>query len=615
MVYDASDGYVLLFGGDNATGFPPVCSFGCARAFNDTWEFKAGVWKPLHIPAPSPRLGASMVYDAADGYVLLFGGELWSTAGPGALTGETWSYHAGAWTNRMSAGPSARFDAPIAFDQAAGDVLLYGGVLSNGTVARDTWTYFGGLWSVVPSSGPPPDAYQESMTYDAADGYVLLLGTSASSIAGLSANVSWAFHQGRWTEVISSSSPPFLWGAWVAFDPAAGFVILVGEQLNPNEGGFFNVTWGYFGGAWFPVPTLTPSLRLGLSPLTFDPLDGFLLAFGGEQWPNGTLPGTLLNDTWAFEVPPIGFDMSVSASPQGICAETEPACPAGTNETRVTMELRAVYVDPNDVAEGLVLSVPYMADPTFTYVPVGNVTLPAGSNLTAIAPSVACYDPIGYTDECDTTTTLVREPGGSTGLSWRWSNDSLRDQMIARAEWVTSFTVTVAGPPIGYVPVDACTVGACATESATVGGNFSSFTVYPYDNGTGVTESFPLGVITVEPPSLTGGNNAPTVAPPPPPPAPPLPPSPPPAILLPGAPGPSSTPGTATGFVAVGPITTGMLAAGFTRIAQPRKVAMGVAAPTGLSGLFKPGSKTGSPDKRSKPHGKSFDQRGPSGPP
>src|SRR5580700_8188819 len=52
----------------------------------------APTWTKLH-PAnpPGPRSGASLVYDAKDGYVLAFGG----TSSAGNLFNQTWTYASG----------------------------------------------------------------------------------------------------------------------------------------------------------------------------------------------------------------------------------------------------------------------------------------------------------------------------------------------------------------------------------------------------------------------------------------------------------------------------------------------------------------------------------------
>jgi hypothetical protein len=586
IAYDAADGYVVLFGGTNASSLDPTCQVGCAHAFNDTWIFTGTAWRQFPIPGPAPRVGAGFIYDAADGYLLLFGGQLWNGSAPGNVTSQTWSYAHGAWSYLGAAGPAPRFDAPLAYDALDGYVVLYGGVLGNGTVANDTWSYFGGVWTPVDTHGPPPDAYQESMTYDAADGYVMLVGSALVGSAGLTANESWGYSGGHWTLLATQTNPPFLWGAWVAYDPAVGYVVLLGEQVNPADGALFNVTWGYLGGSWFQVPTVNPSLRLGLSPLTYDPLDASLFAFGGEQWPNGTLPSELRNDTWTFTAPPIAFQMSVSASPQGVCPGNASLCPAGLNTTRVTLRLSPVYVDPNVALEEDLTTVPMVGSPTILFVPWGSLAVPTA--LANLTPSVTCADPLEFTGTCDPNTTLVHLPGGVVGLSWRWSTNPFRDQMLVRARWSASFNLTVTGPPIGEVPLDACITDACrGAGSGPVDHLYTSISYAPFLNLTRGVQSFPLGTLSVEPPEAAPPT-VPVVTPPPPPPAPaPIPPPITPAV--PPAPAPSAgASGSSGAGIGLLPAAAGVVAAGFTQITLPRKLSMAVAAPAGAGFVREP---------------------------
>src|SRR5439155_1333953 len=111
--YDVADGYVLLFGGSNITGG--------TTSLGDTWKFHSSVWTLLSpTSSPSPRAGASMVYDSADGYVLLFGG---------SLQGDTWEFHAGAWTQPSPpTSPSSRAVASMAYNDADRQAVLFGGV-------------------------------------------------------------------------------------------------------------------------------------------------------------------------------------------------------------------------------------------------------------------------------------------------------------------------------------------------------------------------------------------------------------------------------------------------------------------------------------------------------
>jgi hypothetical protein len=579
LAYDAADGYVLLYGGDNASAVPPICERGCSAGFAETWIFENDSWRPLSGVNPPARTGASMVYDAADGYVLLVGGQAWCDRPNGTcpFVNDTWSFHRGVWSPVDTQGPPPRVDAAMAYDAADGYVLLYGGVLAGGRTANDSWSYAAGAWTQLSAAGPPADLFASSMTYDAADGYVLLLDTPQPGTSGLATPVTWAFSRGAWQLLATNGAPPDLYGAWLAYDPAAGFTVLMGMEIGGSPSTSYNVTWGYVGTNWFPVPTPDPSLRLGLSSLAYDAASGELVGFGGEQWANGSLPPRVLNDTWVFSAPPLGFSMNVAVSPPGVCPQSSPGCPAGGNTTRVDLSVETVYVPATALPPG---ADPVVADPTFTFVPFGEVALPG--NLSVVQPSVVCSDPEGFTGTCNLSTDLVTEPNRALGLAWKWSSTPGRDQMLVRAKWSASFWVTVLAPPFGAVPVDACVTPDCVGDgSGPVVGNYTALSFSPYGNSSRATVSFGPGLVFVE---------APAPPPPvtvPPPPAPPIPPPPaargvvpPPAA---GAGSGSGAPPSVPPAVALSPVAAGLLAAGFTRLPIRRKVVMAVGALSGPS--------------------------------
>src|SRR2546425_1168878 len=174
MAYDAADGYVLLFGGYNHTSF-----------HGDTWEFNAGSWTQLFPSmSPPPRYYASMTYDTADGYVLLFGG-----GNSGGLLSDTWEFKAGTWTQLSpSVSPSPRESSSMAYDATDGHLLLFGEVNTTAagfTILGDTWKFQSGSWTqLFPSISPSPRA-SSSMAFDGNDGYILLFG-GEDVIAGTS---------------------------------------------------------------------------------------------------------------------------------------------------------------------------------------------------------------------------------------------------------------------------------------------------------------------------------------------------------------------------------------------------------------------------------------------
>jgi hypothetical protein len=123
MAYDPVDGYVLMFGGQNDT---PV-----AKSLNDTWTFLAGTWTNITVPkavVPSVRADAQLVYDDTDGYMLLVGG----VRAVGTALGDTWSFLAGTWTLLSPANaPAPDYLASMAFDAQDSTVVYLGGFVHN----------------------------------------------------------------------------------------------------------------------------------------------------------------------------------------------------------------------------------------------------------------------------------------------------------------------------------------------------------------------------------------------------------------------------------------------------------------------------------------------------
>jgi hypothetical protein len=144
MTYDAKDGYVVLFGGCHV-GSP--CTTG--GFLSDTWTFASGTWTKLSPSrAPSPRGGSMMTYDATDGYVLFFGG--CNSSNCSHPFSDTWTFSGGIWTHPMpTTHPSPRLLGSIAYDAASNYVVLFGGGGPNFKLLGDTWTYSAGVWTMV----------------------------------------------------------------------------------------------------------------------------------------------------------------------------------------------------------------------------------------------------------------------------------------------------------------------------------------------------------------------------------------------------------------------------------------------------------------------------------
>lgn len=184
MAWDAADGYMLGFG-DLASG----C---IATGTNVTFAFDGGQWTTVaNAGGPFFSAGGSMIYDPANGYVLLYGGtapansDCWPQP-------ETWSYRGGLWTNltpTLARAPYEREGQTLAFDASAQAVLMFGGAQY---IAYTFGNYLGETWSFP---GPPLYVSENaSATYGEAP---LTVDFSASVQGGAGGNaVSWAFGDG-----------------------------------------------------------------------------------------------------------------------------------------------------------------------------------------------------------------------------------------------------------------------------------------------------------------------------------------------------------------------------------------------------------------------------------
>ncbi|MCI4336658.1 MAG: hypothetical protein L3K17_05615 [Thermoplasmata archaeon] len=283
LVYDAADGYVVMFGSDQIQ-----ISSGVYHFVPVTWSYKAGVWANLTNRSTQPlgRIDEGLVYDAADGYVLMFGGLAPNACGPfNAATpycGDTWEFAGGLW-RQLSTGtaPLNRSSVPMAYDAADGYVVLTGGLCqSSGTyigphLCNDTWTFSAGNWTnVTTTSGTQPNAGYGPIAYDSHDAYVLLLCYP---------DYTSTFVGGKWTNRTGSvgTAPSILGGGSLVDDPSMGYVLwdLV-TQPAPSYPQPWNFDWSYQNGSWTNITGPTPvPVDAGVAD-TYDAADHYVLRVG-----------------------------------------------------------------------------------------------------------------------------------------------------------------------------------------------------------------------------------------------------------------------------------------------------------------------------------------------
>lgn len=588
MAYDAADGYVVLFGG--LGGIYQQGDIDQYHCLNDTWTYHGGVWTNLSIPGPPQTCWGAMTYDAADGYVVAYLMRGPNPLGSPAFTmvNETWTFSHGKWTQVNTFEPPADdYWVAMTYDGVTQRVLMYCDCQSAiGTAVGQTWEYSEGTWDqITTATVPPPPLAGVELTFDAADGYPLLLAGPANTGPGSGAtNGTWAFVDGNWMQEPVLPVPYDGQGA-LAYDSKDGYAIRFG--VGSIEGGptnwssrqsLENATWLYSTQRWTDADIPGPTGPRALQAMTFDPADGYLLLFGG-YWGGkvNNITSYLHNDTWIFTTPPVGVRLTVSASPHLICSAMSEDCGAATDGTRVSVGIAAVPVTGNeswgvDSGKGVVEYGPYywVDLPTLTFVGWKNLT-PAPD----LSPSVSCGLGNDNPPSCGLRPSVVTLASGAEQLTWNWSNGSLSDALRVGDWWNLSFNVKALGPPFGSVPVDSCITAACtAVEDGPVDGVFASLGFTPWGNESRLADSLPLATVTVLPP-LAQNSPPPGSSPPPPPPpsvVAPLPvtvPAPPTAVT---APTPVAVTAASAGSGAsLTAVAAGLLGAGLTRVAVSRK--------------------------------------------
>ena len=286
MVFQPTNGKVLMFGGELTS----------TALSSEIWEFTPfqptspvppqGSWASRTVsPRPSARRGHAMVWDDVRNVAVLFGGH----AGGAAMNDETWEWNGSTWSQKAPAAhPTGRFQHAMAYDSVRHRVVLFGGRDAGGNDLADTWEYDGATW--IPRFVPafPEPRSRHAMAYDAARGVVVLFGGTALTTS------TWEYEGTTWTPRIVPYAPAPRRGATLAFDSTRATTVLFGGELNLE----WNDTWEWDGAAWRQRATALPlPLPRDGAGMAYDSLRGRTVLFGGESY------GSKRDDTWEYYFP------------------------------------------------------------------------------------------------------------------------------------------------------------------------------------------------------------------------------------------------------------------------------------------------------------------------
>ena len=246
-------------------------------------------------PGPQPGTGwAAAAYDPIADVVILFGG----IDSNSQITDETWSWNGTEWTQLSPPqSPSPRFTHGMAYSPTLGRIVLFGGVSEQfGSVGlADTWEWTGTTWvETTPAVSPPGRGVHRNMAFDEASGTVLLFGGGINPGIATFGDV-WSY-DGSWTELTPGTLPSSRVAACMAADTTQPRILMFGGGQWQDP--YFGDTWTISNGIFTELnPAMSPP-PLQSTTCAFDSWTGRYVLHGGGT---SQVPLTFSDATWEFD--------------------------------------------------------------------------------------------------------------------------------------------------------------------------------------------------------------------------------------------------------------------------------------------------------------------------
>lgn len=162
MAFDRARERMVSFGGISPRLFGTQTRF---PETTDTWERDgSGVWQVVTDGAPPRRTQAAMAYDEARGVSVLFGGTAcgfdqffcpWGDPSGRIFYHDTWEWNGTTWNRASFAGPSYHRFHSMAYDSVRQRVVTYGGTEESGVTGRTLYEWDGTSWTPRPTTPDP----------------------------------------------------------------------------------------------------------------------------------------------------------------------------------------------------------------------------------------------------------------------------------------------------------------------------------------------------------------------------------------------------------------------------------------------------------------------------
>ena len=248
MAFDAARGETVLFGGNRVLfGTEPRAD----TYLDDTWVFRGGGWTSRAVPGPPPRSEAAIAYDPRRRRIVLFGGTA-QTASGRVRFGDTWEWDGSQLELKATTGPPARNGASLVYDAARGTLVLVGGPPAS--VSPAAWEWSGEQWTEI-AEQPPPARFNAATIYHGGLKALLRFGGWTGKTR---TGDTWIRTIDGWREVAGGGPAPRN-HAGLAYDPTRRRAVQFGGHDGTQV---FGDTWEFDGRAWRRAADAPPQTRV-----------------------------------------------------------------------------------------------------------------------------------------------------------------------------------------------------------------------------------------------------------------------------------------------------------------------------------------------------------------
>jgi hypothetical protein len=269
-----------------------------AGEFNDVWAFDLhqNQWEemtPASGASPAPRFTPNAVYDPVGQQMVI-----WSGQGGGVFYNDVWGFDFNRNQWRQFAPPeprpNIRYGTASIYDPVAGDLVAFAGFTDQGRFT-DTWRFDieQGFWQQVDTSAlSPGERCLHSASYDSGGHRMIIYGGQRSGPL----DDLWAFDltSNSWSNLTPGLRPAGRFFTAQAYDPQDHHVLIFGGNLGGTRS---NETWAFSlltMGWQLLAPAGTPPTARDGSSAIFLEAENHLVVFGGFD-------GAYRNDIWSLE--------------------------------------------------------------------------------------------------------------------------------------------------------------------------------------------------------------------------------------------------------------------------------------------------------------------------